>query len=150
MIQYETRIMINFIFCPCVSDCFASVNNNLTQLKKNFHSPRQLLITGVVMLILSFCLVGFYFYAPSDPYLQQVLSLQGDRNRGEAIFTINCAGCHGLKGMGDIGPSLEDISKRRSKVALIDQVIGGKTPPMPKFQPDAQTMADLLNYLEKF
>ncbi|MFM6660226.1 MAG: cytochrome c, partial [Microcystis panniformis] len=30
----------------------------------------------------------------------------------------------------------------------IEQVISGKTPPMPKFQPDTQAMADLLVYLE--
>jgi hypothetical protein len=27
-------------------------------------------------------------------------------------------------------------------------VVSGRTPPMPKFQPEAQEMADLLEYLE--
>ncbi|RDH51814.1 cytochrome C, partial [Mastigocladus laminosus WC112] len=30
----------------------------------------------------------------------------------------------------------------------IHQVISGDTPPMPKFQPSAKEMADLLSYLE--
>ena len=30
---------------------------------------------------------------------------------------------------------------------LIQQVVSGKTPPMPRFQPEPQAMADLLAYL---
>jgi hypothetical protein len=44
---------------------------------------------------------------------------------------------------------LHDVPKRKSKVSLIEQVTSGKTPPMPKFQPSSQEMADLLSYLEK-
>ncbi|NET53413.1 MAG: cytochrome c, partial [Merismopedia sp. SIO2A8] len=62
---------------------------------------------------------------------------------------INCAGCHGLQGHGMIGPSLTGISRRKSKISLIHQVTDGKTPPMPKFQPSPQEMADLLSYLEE-
>ncbi|NER30629.1 MAG: cytochrome c, partial [Symploca sp. SIO1C4] len=38
---------------------------------------------------------------------------------------------------------------RKSKISLIHQVTDGKTPPMPKFQPSPQEMADLLSYLEE-
>jgi mono/diheme cytochrome c family protein len=78
-----------------------------------------------------------------------VLSFQGNLERGEAIFAVNCAGCHGIKGDGDVGPSLHNISKNKSETSIINQVISGKTPPMPKFQPSAQDMADLLSYLHQ-
>ncbi|MCY7276760.1 MAG: cytochrome c, partial [Phormidesmis sp. CAN_BIN44] len=35
-----------------------------------------------------------------------------------------------------------------SRTRLIDQVISGKTPPMPQFQPSPQEMADVLSYLK--
>ncbi|MCY7406042.1 MAG: cytochrome c, partial [Alkalinema sp. CAN_BIN05] len=40
------------------------------------------------------------------------------------------------------------VSHRKSQAALIEQVISGKTPPMPQFQPNPQEMADLLSYLQ--
>ncbi|MGF1675677.1 MAG: c-type cytochrome [Rivularia sp. (in: cyanobacteria)] len=84
----------------------------------------------------------------SDPYIQNVLSLEGNPVQGHAIFQINCAGCHGLEATGSVGPSLKAVSKRKSRYGMIHQVIGGETPPMPKFQPSAKEMADLLSYLE--
>jgi mono/diheme cytochrome c family protein len=84
----------------------------------------------------------------SDPYVKSVLSLTGDSVQGHAIFQINCAGCHGLEADGRIGPSLQGVSKHKSRYGLINQVISGETPPMPKFQPSPQAMADLLSYLE--
>jgi mono/diheme cytochrome c family protein len=85
----------------------------------------------------------------SDPYIHQVLSLEGNGERGEAIFKMNCAVCHGLQATGEVGPKLVGVSDRKTKVGLIQQVISGKTPPMPQFQPDPEDMADLLIYLEK-
>ncbi len=84
----------------------------------------------------------------SDPYIKNVLSKTGNPTQGHAIFQINCAGCHGLEATGSIGPSLETVSKRKSRYGLIHQVISGDTPPMPKFQPNVEEMADLLSYLE--
>ena len=103
----------------------------------------------ILVLTIVGCFLAVHLYKLSDPYVQEVLSLQGNATQGYSIFQINCAGCHGLKGDGDVGPSLKDITKRRSKVNLIYQVISGKTPPMPKFQPSAQEMTDLLSYLEQ-
>ncbi|MGB3639329.1 MAG: cytochrome c [Rivularia sp. (in: cyanobacteria)] len=84
----------------------------------------------------------------SDPYIKNVLSLKGNPVQGHAIFQINCAGCHGLEATGSVGPSLKAVSKHKSRYGLIHQVTGGETPPMPKFQPSAKEMADLLSYLE--
>lgn len=85
----------------------------------------------------------------NTPYIKTVLSLTGDANQGHAIFLMNCAGCHALQLEQQVGPSLEGISQRKSEIDLIYQVISGRTPPMPQFQPNPQEMADLLSYLEQ-
>lgn len=86
-------------------------------------------------------------FRPADPYVSTVLSLPGNAERGQAIFQINCAGCHGPEGRGLVGPDLANVSNRKSRKDLIRQVTTGETPPMPKFQPSPETMADLLSYL---
>ena len=110
---------------------------------------RITLIVLTVLLVISASFLGFHLIQNSDPYVRQVLSLNGDSAQGYAMFQINCAGCHGLQADGRIGPSLQHVSSRKSKGNLIHQVISGETPPMPKFQPNPQEMADLLSYLEK-
>ena len=102
----------------------------------------------VVILAIACGILGVYWQRASDPYTQQVLSLEGDANRGLAIFQINCAGCHNLQADRSVGPRLIDISKRKSQREIITQVTSGRTPPMPKFQPSQQEMADLLGYLK--
>lgn len=101
------------------------------------------------MLAICIGVLAFYRIQVSDPYIHKVLSLQGDSVRGHAIFQINCAGCHGLQADGRVGPSLQHISGKKSNISLIHQVTSGQTPPMPKFQPNPQDMADLLGYLDK-
>jgi mono/diheme cytochrome c family protein len=129
------------IFCP-----IASVNSQL--IKPKFALYRfSIVIIGALFLISSF-LIGFHLAKMSDPYIKEVLALQGNASRGYEIFQINCAACHGQFADGIVGPSLQEVSHRKSKISLIEQVISGKTPPMPKFQPDTQAMADLLVYLE--
>lgn len=85
---------------------------------------------------------------PADPYTQEVLALTGDVERGGDIFLMNCATCHGFDATGRVGPSLQGVGERKSERQLIEQVVSGKTPPMPQFQPSAQDMADLLSYLK--
>ena len=112
-------------------------------------AQRIVLIILLSILIVAISILGIYWQRISDPYVREVLSLPGNPTRGNAIFQINCAGCHGLQADKNVGPSLQDISKRKSKVEIIYQVISGQTPPMPKFQPNSQEMADLLTYLEQ-
>lgn len=111
----------------------------------------QQLILGlvIILMVIGLTLLGIHLHQISNPYIQEVISLQGEINQGEAIFQINCAGCHGAKGDGLVGPNLHHVSKRKSKLALIKQVTSGKTPPMPKFQPTSQEMADLLTFLQQ-
>jgi mono/diheme cytochrome c family protein len=111
-------------------------------------------IQGVALAVLAtlfvalLALLGIYQFRDSDPYIQNVLSLKGDAVQGQAIFQMNCSSCHGLYADGMVGPSLHNISDRKSRVGLIKQVTSGNTPPMPQFQPSSQEMADLLEYLE--
>lgn len=103
----------------------------------------------VVIAIVGFSILGIYWRQVSDPYAYQVLSLEGSPDKGAAMFEINCAGCHSLQADRNVGPRLEHISKRKSQRDIITQVTSGRTPPMPKFQPSQQEMADLLSYLSK-
>ncbi|WOD41301.1 cytochrome c [Nodosilinea sp. E11] len=101
----------------------------------------------VVTVVLS--VVAVRYSQASEPYIREVLALQGDGDRGEAIFKMNCAVCHGLEATGEVGPRLVGVSDHKTKVGLIKQVISGQTPPMPQFQPEPRDMADLLDYLER-
>jgi mono/diheme cytochrome c family protein len=108
-------------------------------------------IGPLLLVCLSLCLcaiVGWQSLQAANPYMTSVLSKTGDPILGHAIFQINCSGCHGLDAGGRVGPSLREISKRKSPHSLIEQVTSGNTPPMPQFQPNPQEMADLLSYLE--
>jgi mono/diheme cytochrome c family protein len=111
-------------------------------------SQRIVTIALVVCFAIVLALLGANQFRRADPYVQEVLSLTGDTIQGHAIFQINCAGCHGIMADGKVGPSLKNVSNRKSSRRLIEQVISGQTPPMPKFQPSPQEMADLLSYLE--
>ncbi len=91
---------------------------------------------------------GNYYWKHADPYVQAVQALRGDAVRGNAIFQMNCAGCHGTLATGKVGPSLLKVASRRSQLSLIEQITSGKTPPMPKFQASPSEMADLLSYLK--
>ena len=110
---------------------------------------RITLVVLAALLTIAISILGFHLIQTSDPYIQNVLSLDGDSLRGRAIFQINCAGCHGIQADGRVGPSLQHVSQRKSKISLIHQVTSGETPPMPKFQPSPQEMSDLLSYLEQ-
>ena len=101
-----------------------------------------------MLLAALIAVLGIHQLQRSDPYIQSVLSLSGNPVQGQVIFQLNCAVCHGIKGQGLVGPSLHQVASRKSQVGLIQQVISGKTPPMPQFQPSPETMADLLKYLK--
>ena len=110
---------------------------------------RLITIVIIIMLIFGIGILSVYWQKVSDPYVREVLSLEGNVDNGRDIFRINCAGCHHLQAGKSVGPDLTNISKRKSKIDIIEQVISGQTPPMPKFQPSHQEMSDLLNYLEQ-
>jgi mono/diheme cytochrome c family protein len=74
--------------------------------------------------------------------------LVGSAENGGRLFLLNCAGCHGIAAQGLVGPNLHGVAQRKSERQLIQQVVSGRTPPMPRFQPEPQAMADLLAYLQ--
>ena len=88
--------------------------------------------------------------ASRDPYVIATRSLNGDAEHGGLLFRINCAGCHGIAGQGLVGPSLQGVSSRLSDPQIIQQVVSGQTPPMPRFEIEPQEMADLLTHLHSF
>jgi len=126
------------------------VNNQILETKINRPEVRNVIITiSSVILLTTVIILSFWLLPSKNPYIIEVLSYQGNGERGEAIFNVNCAGCHGIQGVGNVGPTLTNVSKRKSEQSIINQVISGKTPPMPKFQPSAEEMADLLAYLRE-
>ncbi|KPQ35246.1 MAG: monocytochrome c [Phormidesmis priestleyi Ana] len=109
---------------------------------------RAWLVVGILFIAVGITFWGTHAMEAKDPYIHSVLELTGDIERGQDLFTLNCATCHGITAGGEVGPDLHDVSERKSRVALIQQVISGKTPPMPQFQPGPKDMADLLSFLE--
>ena len=103
------------------------------------------LVAGIAVLL--FSLVVLLPGLRSDPYTRATLQLAGDAGNGGRLFRLNCAGCHGLAAQGLVGPNLHGVAHRKNDRQLIQQVVSGRTPPMPRFQPDPQTMADLLAFL---
>lgn len=114
-------------------------------------ASRRGLVAGLVLAAAFACIVLVLVMLPAahtDLYTRQTLELKGSAGRGGQLFRLNCAGCHGMAAQGLVGPNLHGVSERKSQRQLIQQVVSGRTPPMPRFQPDPQAMADLLAFLD--
>ncbi len=83
----------------------------------------------------------------TDPFIYETLAIQGDKTSGSKLFKINCVGCHGITAQGLVGPDLNDVTDKLNDKEIINQIIKGRTPPMPSFEIEAQSMADLLSYM---
>jgi mono/diheme cytochrome c family protein len=108
------------------------------------------LAAALVLAAAAACIVVVLLVLPvarTDPYTRQTLALQGSVEHGALLFRLNCAGCHGIAAQGLVGPDLHGVAERKNQRQLIQQVVSGRTPPMPRFQPEPQAMADLLAYL---
>ena len=82
-----------------------------------------------------------------DPFITETLSIQGEALSGSKLFKINCVGCHGISAQGFVGPDLHEVTQEMSDKKIVNQVIRGLTPPMPSFEIDPESMADLLAYM---
>jgi len=100
-------------------------------------------ITTLSLLIL-FWTIGTF---KQDPFITETLSIQGEVVSGSKLFKINCVGCHGISAQGLVGPDLHEVTKELSDKKIINQVIKGLTPPMPSFEIEPESMADLLAYM---
>ena len=111
---------------------------------------RRTRVAALVAAFAAACIVVVLLVLPAartDPYTRSTLELAGSAEHGGRLFLLNCAGCHGIAGQGLVGPNLHGVAQRKNDRQLIQQVVSGRTPPMPRFQPEPQDMADLLAYL---
>ena len=105
-------------------------------------------ILFVVFVILLICFSIFLVnHNENSKYIIETLELNGSVEEGDALFKINCVGCHGITARGLVGPDLHSITKRLNDKQIIKQVTGGLTPPMPSFEIDPVNMSNLLKYL---
>jgi len=105
-------------------------------------------ILSIVFVVLFICfLIFFSIHHENNKYIIETLELNGSAEEGDALFKINCVGCHGISARGLVGPDLHKITKRLNDKEIIKQVTGGLTPPMPSFEIDPVNMSNLLKYL---
>ena len=103
-----------------------------------------LLATATVAFIILLWTIGSF---KQDPFITETLSIQGEALSGSKLFKINCVGCHGISAQGFVGPDLHEVTLEMSDKKIVNQVIRGLTPPMPSFEIDPESMADLLAYM---
>ena len=110
---------------------------------------RELLkILFIVFVVLLICFSIFFVnHYENKKYIVETLELNGSAEEGDALFKINCVGCHGISARGLVGPDLHSITRRLNDKEIIKQVTGGLTPPMPSFEIDPANMSNLLKYL---
>jgi len=102
----------------------------------------------VVFGVLFICLAIFFVnHYENNKYIIETLELNGSAKEGDALFKVNCVGCHGITARGLVGPDLHSITQRLNDKEIIKQVTGGLTPPMPSFEIDPANMSNLLKYL---
>ncbi len=95
-------------------------------------------------LLIFFWTIGSF---KEDPFITETLAIKGETISGSKLFKINCVGCHGISAQGFVGPDLHEATQELSDKKIINQVIRGLTPPMPSFEIEPQSMADLLAYM---
>ena len=110
---------------------------------------REFLKKVFIVFIVSLLCVSIFFLnnRENNKYIIDTLELNGSAKEGDAIFKINCVGCHGITARGLVGPDLHSITQRLNDKEIIKQVTGGLTPPMPSFEIDPANMSNLLKYL---
>ena len=101
----------------------------------------------VFVVLLIFFSIFFITHHENNKYIIETLELDGSVEEGDALFKMNCVGCHGITARGLVGPDLHSITQRLNDKEIIKQVTGGLTPPMPSFEIDPQNMSNLLTYL---
>ena len=102
------------------------------------------ILFGVLLICFS---IFFVNHHENNKYIIETLGLNGSAEKGDALFKMNCVGCHGITARGLVGPDLHSVTKRLNDKEIIRQVTGGLTPPMPSFEIDPVNMSNLLKYL---
>ena len=105
-------------------------------------------IVFIVFVVLLICFSIFFVkHQENNNYIIKTLEINGSAEEGDALFKINCVGCHGITARGLVGPDLHSVTQRLNDKEIIKQVTGGLTPPMPSFEIDPVNMSNLLKYL---
>ncbi len=118
-----------------------------TAAERNFKKD-FLKIVFVVLGVLLICFSIFFInHNENNEYIIETIGHNGSAEEGNALFKINCVGCHGITARGLVGPDLHSITQRLNDKEIIKQVTGGLTPPMPSFEIDPVNMSNLLKYL---
>ena len=110
---------------------------------------REFLKIFLIIFVVFLIIFSLFFlnHQENNNYIVETLALNGSAEEGDALFKINCVGCHGITARGLVGPDLHSITKRLNDKEIIKQVTGGLTPPMPSFEIDPENMSNLLKYL---
>ena len=110
---------------------------------------REFLKKFFILFVVSFLslTIFFLFHHENNKYIIETLEHNGSVDDGDALFKMNCVGCHGISARGLVGPDLHSITQRLNDKEIIKQVTGGLTPPMPSFEIDPVNMSNLLKYL---
>jgi len=120
-------------------------SKELIMESQEISSWRIFLLSSVTLILLIlFWRMGDF---KQDPFITETLSIQGEALSGSKLFKINCVGCHGISAQGFVGPDLHEATQEMSDKKIINQVIRGLTPPMPSFEIEPQSMADLLAFM---
>ena len=101
----------------------------------------------IIFIVLLIFFSIFLTHRENNKYINEALGLNGSTKEGNALFKMNCVGCHGITARGLVGPDLHSITQRLNDKEIIKQVTGGLTPPMPSFEIDPVNMSNLLKYL---
>ena len=110
---------------------------------------REFLKIFLIIFVVFLIIFSLFFlnHQENNNYIVETLALNGSAEEGDALFKINCVGCHGITARGLVGPDLHSITQRLNDKEIIKQVTGGLTPPMPSFEIDPVNMSNLLSYL---
>jgi len=61
----------------------------------------------------------FLKHQENNKYIIETLELNGSAEEGDALFKINCVGCHGITARGLVGPDLHSITQRLNDKQII-------------------------------
>jgi len=124
------------------------VSTSSSSAAERYFKREFLKIIFIVFVVLLICFSIFFItHHENNKYIIETLELDGSVEEGDALFKMNCVGCHGITARGLVGPDLHSITQRLSDKEIIKQVTGGLTPPMPSFEIDPGNMSNLLKYL---
>ena len=138
---------LNFLFTIVTYRLFFVSTSSSSAAEKDFKKELSK-IFFIVFVIFSLCFSIFFAnHHENNKYIIETLELNGSAEEGDALFKINCVGCHGITARGLVGPDLHSITQRLNDKEIIKQVTGGLTPPMPSFEIDPVNMSNLLKYL---